>query len=138
MADKPSGPPQQDFSELVTQWERAFNEFSNQVMGTDEFSKSINQWQRMQLEFQKSFSEAMATQLANFNMPSRDEVITISEQLRNIDSRLSRIEKALTNADVSFEEPAKKKSAPNRTRKPPARKASDENDNNNPAKGKAS
>ena len=137
MADKPSGPPQQDFSELVTRWERAFNEFSNQVMGTDEFSKSINQWQRMQLEFQKSFSEAMATQLANFNMPSRDEVITISEQLRNIDSRLSRIEKALTNADVSFEEPAKKKPAPTRTRKPPARKAGDENDNN-PAKGKAS
>ena len=76
MAEKP--PSMQDFSELVTTWERQFNEFSNQVMGTDEFSRSINQWQKAQLEFQKNFSEAMAKQLANFNMPSRDDVITVS------------------------------------------------------------
>jgi len=121
MADKP--PPQQDFSELVTQWERAFNEFSNQVMGTDEFSRSINQWQKAQLEFQKNFSEAMAKQLANFNMPSRDDVITVSEQLMEIDARLTRIEKALAKTNAGFEAPAARKAGPKRTRKPPEKKA---------------
>lgn len=121
MADK-TPPPMQDFSELVTQWERTFNEFSNQVMGTDEFSKGINQWQKMQLEFQKNFSQAMAQQLANFNMPSRDDVITVSEQLRDIEARLSRIEKALVKTNVTFEEMSVKKPGPKRTRKPPSQK----------------
>ena len=116
MAEKP--PSMQDFSELVTTWERQFNEFSNQVMGTDEFSRSINQWQKAQLEFQKNFSEAMAKQLANFNMPSRDDVITVSEQLREMDARLTRIEKMLSKANAS-PETTTKKAGPKRTRKPP-------------------
>ncbi|MBO6659010.1 MAG: hypothetical protein JJ934_19110 [Pseudomonadales bacterium] len=120
MADKP--PSMQDFSELVTTWERQFNEFSNQVMGTDEFSRSINQWQKAQLEFQKNFSEAMAKQLANFNMPSRDDVITVSEQLREMDARLTRIEKMLSKASASPEGGAKKV-GPKRTRKPPIKES---------------
>lgn len=136
MADKPSA-PQQDFSELVTQWERAFNEFSNQVMGTDEFSRSINQWQKTQLEFQKNFSVAMAQQLANFNMPSRDDVITISEQLREIEARLAHIEKALTKTNIGFEDPGAKKPGPKRTRKPPAKKGAAEMDEKSAEEGKS-
>lgn len=124
MADK-TPPPMQDFSELVTQWERTFNELSNQVMGTDEFSKGINQWQKAQLEFQKNFSQAMAQQLANFNMPSRDDVITVSEQLRDIEARLNRIEKALIKTNVTFEEMSVKKPSPKRTRKPPTKSEGD-------------
>ncbi len=120
MAEKP--PSMQDFSELVTTWERQFNEFSNQVMGTDEFSRSINQWQKAQLEFQKNFSEAMAKQLANFNMPSRDDVITVSEQLREMDARLTRIEKMLSKANSSPESTTKK-AGPKRTRKPPPKES---------------
>jgi hypothetical protein len=117
MADDKQNPPA-DFSELVTQWERNFNEFSNQVMGTPEFAKSMNQFQNMQMEYQKSFSETMAQQLSNFNMPSRDEVISIGEQLTQIDLRLSRIEKALEKSDVTPDKPAAKRKAPARTRKP--------------------
>lgn len=117
--DKPTPPP--DFSELVTQWERNFNEFSNQLMGTEEFARTMNQFQNMQMQYQKSFSEAMAQQLSNFNMPSRDEVVAISEQLFEIDERLGRIERALANSVAGSGSGAKKKKGPARTRKPPAK-----------------
>ena len=126
MADNKSAPPPADFSELVTQWERTFNELSNQVMGTDEFTRNLNQWQNAQMEFQRNFSEAMARQLANFNMPSRDDVITISEQLRELDARLGRIEKALARTNAGFEAPKPKTEAPKRTRKPPSAAADKE------------
>ncbi len=123
MADNKT--PNPDFSELVTQWERTFNEFSNQVMGTDEFTRNMNQAQKYQLEFQRSFSEAMAKQLANFNMPSRDDVITVSEQLRDIDARLREIEKLLGKNSVAEKPPAAKRKRPARTRKPPSKPASE-------------
>ncbi len=119
--DKGTTPP--DFSELVTQWERNFNEMSNQLMGTDEFSKSMNQFQNMQMEFQRNFSEVMARQLANFNIPSRDDIIAVAEQIREMDRRLSRIESALekTNTGFTASEPPRK--GPARTRKPPSQRS---------------
>ena len=120
MADDKQVPPA-DFSELVTQWERNFNEFSNQLMGTPEFAKSMNQFQNMQMEYQKSFSEAMARQLSNFNMPSRDDVVSMSEQLTQIDLRLIRIEKALDKSKAVPAKPATKRKAPARTKKPPSK-----------------
>ena len=118
MADDKQNPPA-DFSELVTQLERNFNEFSNQIMGTPEFAKSMNQFQNMQMEYQKSFSEAMARQLSSLNMPSRDDVVSMGEQLTQIDLRLSRIEKALEKSNANPEKPAPRRKAPARTRKPP-------------------
>ena len=120
MADDKQTPPP-DFSELVTQWERNFNEFSNKMMGTEDFSRSLNQFQNLQMEFQRNFSETMARQLSTFNMPSRDDVIAIGEQLIQIDQRLTRIEKALEKTNAGFESPAPPRKRPARTRKPPAK-----------------
>ncbi len=113
--------PAADFSELVTQWERNLNEFSNQIMGTPEFAKSMNQFQNMQMAYQKSFSEAMAQQLSSFNMPSRDDVVSMSEQLTQIDLRLSRIEKALEKSSAGADKPSAQRKAPTRARKPPVK-----------------
>jgi len=122
-SDTPPDPAQQ-FSEWITQWERAVDEYSNKLMATDEFSRSMNQMQGMQIEFQKRFGELMSRQLSNLNMPSRDEVIKISEDLRAIDRRLSRIERALdrlaSNADGASTARPK---GPARTRKPPSQEA---------------
>lgn len=120
MADSKNTPPP-DFSELVTQWERNFNEFSNQLMGTEEFSKSMNQFQTMQLEFQRNFAEIMGRQLANFNMPSRDDVNNVAEQLREIDRRLGRIERALEKTNAGFSASDRPAKGPSRTRKPPSK-----------------
>jgi len=115
--DAPPNPSMQ-FQEWVTQWERAVDEFSNKVMGTDEFSRSINQMQGLQLEFQKNFGEMMARQLANLNMPSRDDVIKISEDLRALDRRLAHIERTL-NQLVTRSDTGSPRKGPARTKKPP-------------------
>ena len=92
MANDNTKDPAAVFQDWVTQWERAADQFSNQFMGTDEFSKSMNQMQNLQLEFQKGFGELMAKQLANFNLPSREDVLQLSEDVRDINRRLGRIE----------------------------------------------
>lgn len=118
--DTPPDPSVQ-FQEWITQWERAADEFSNKIMGTDEFSKSLNQMQSMQIEFQRRFGELMAKQLATLNMPSRDDVLRISEDLRNIDRRLSELERTLGRLVDQGSSGAARKKAPARTRKPPAK-----------------
>ena len=85
MADGKPTDPAAVFQDWVTQWERAADKFSNQFMGTDEFSKSMNQMQNFQLEFQRGFGELMAKQLANFNLPSREDILQLSEDVRDID-----------------------------------------------------
>jgi hypothetical protein len=119
----PPPDPSVQFQEWVTQWERAVDEFSNKVMGTDEFSKSMNQMQGLQIEFQRRFGELMAKQLANLNMPSRDDILRLSEDVRNIDRRLSQIERTINRlADQSVGGSANA-GRPARTKKPPAKKA---------------
>ncbi|MGI9322509.1 MAG: poly(R)-hydroxyalkanoic acid synthase subunit PhaE, partial [Pseudomonadales bacterium] len=110
------------------QWERAFDEYSNKVMGTDEFSKAMNQMQSMQMEFQRTFQENMAKQLAAFNIPNREEVLKIAEDITALDRRLLQIEKSLAQLTSGKGGKAKakatKKKGPARTRKPPAAKDS--------------
>ena len=95
-------------------------------MGTDEFSKTMNQFQHMQLDFQRYFSEVMARQLANFNMPSRDDVIAVAEQLRDIDRRLARIESALEKTNTGYSASDRQRKGPARTRKPPSQQKEEE------------
>ena len=111
------------FQQWVTQWERAADEFSNKVMGTDEFSKSINKVQGMQMEFQRSFGELMAKQLANMNMPSREDVLRIGEDLQKIDRRLAHIERSMDKVLKQGDPKEKKKAGPARTKTPPATEA---------------
>jgi hypothetical protein len=121
MANDKTTDPAAVFQDWVTQWERAADKFSNEFMGTDEFSKSMNQMQNFQLEFQRGFGELMAKQLANFNFPTREDVLQLSEDVRDIDRRLGRIETAirkLAPEDSSGSSPKRK--SPPRTKKPAA------------------
>jgi hypothetical protein len=119
-SDKPSA----TFNDWVSQWERTVDKFSNQFMGTSEFSQSINLMQNMQLEYQRAFGEQMAKQLANFNMPSRDDILELSEVMRDIDRRMARMETAINKLEKGQARGANKKpTAPPRTKRPPVKKA---------------
>jgi predicted nucleic acid-binding Zn-ribbon protein len=119
--DRQSIDPSAVFANWVTEWERAVDKFSNEVMGTDEFSRSMNQMQKMQLDMQRVFGEAMARQLANFNMPSRDDILELSENIRELDRRVARIEGMIRQLQPAGgnEAPVRRKSPP-RTKQPPA------------------
>ena len=114
MADIPN-PLNQSFSEMVTEWERNFDAFANQVMGTEAYSQAMNEMQKAQLAYQKNMMETMSQQLSAFNMPTREDVLQLSEAIRQMDRRLERIEDKLSANDA----PKKKKKKPSRTRKPP-------------------
>lgn len=119
MADNKPLDPSAQFQEYVNQWERSMDQFFNQLMGTEQFSQSMNQLQKLQLEFQKMFHEVMAGQLAQWNLPSREDVLQLGEQIRALDARVARMESALAGlADAA----APKKSGPPRTRRPPSKK----------------
>lgn len=118
MARDPN-PMTQSFSEMVTEWERNFDAFANQVMGTDAYSQAMNEMQKAQLQYQKGMSELMTQHLCNLNMPTREDVLQLAEAVRQLDRRLERIEdKMFLNDDPPV---AKKK--PARTRTPPKARA---------------
>jgi hypothetical protein len=118
MANDKTTDPAAVFQDWVTQWERAADKFSNEFMGTDEFSKSMNQMQNFQLEFQRGFGELMAKQLANFNFPTREDVLQLSEDVRDIDRRLGRIETAIRKLTPEGSSgSSQKRKSPPRTKK---------------------
>ncbi len=115
--------PAEAFRNLITEWERGFDTMANRIMGTEEFSRGMNQLQDLQLSMQKRFNEAMAEQLANFNMPSRDDILRLGESIRALDQRLAKVESQLAKQAKK----KKKKSAaapdpsrPPRTKLPPS------------------
>ena len=114
--------PADVFREWVTQWERAVDSFSNQVMGTDDFSKAINTAQNTQLKFQKLFGEMMAGHLANLNMPNRQEVHQIAEGIQGLDTRMARMEAALAKLVTASGTGDTSRKGPPRTKKPAQKK----------------
>ena len=116
MADKNTPPPSASFSEMVTEWERNFDAFANQVMGTEAYSQAMNDMQKAQLTYQRGFAEVMTQQLAAMNLPSREDVLQLSELIRQLDLRMERIEERMAMNDGP-KKAAKKK--PARTKQPP-------------------
>ncbi len=133
MSEK-SPDPAENFQKLVTEWERGFDTMANKIMGTEEFSRTMNQFQDLQLSMQKRFNEAMAEQLSNFNIPSRDDILRLGENLHALDRRLAKVESML-------EKQAKKKKkgkggkggkaartdGPPRTKQPPSARGGSDN-----------
>ena len=118
-----SNDPADIFRDWVSQWERAVDSFSNEMMGTDEFSKAMNKAQDSQLKFQKIFGEMMAAHLANLNMPSRKDIEHISDGIRELDNRMARMEAKLTQLLSASNQTTASKRGPPRTKKSPAKKS---------------
>lgn len=95
-SEKPLNPGQY-FQEWITQWERSVDQFSNKMMETDDFSRVVNSVQNTQLQMQTLFAEMMAKQLATFNMPSREDVVNLTELVQGLDARMAKIEAKLEN-----------------------------------------
>jgi hypothetical protein len=117
--DKPAKELDESFRELVTQWERNFDAFANQFMGTENFSRGMNQAQDAQLAFRKMIQDFMGRSLENVNMPSREDLVRVAESVQNIDRRLARIEDMLSSMLSNASLPPEHNGPP-RTRKPPS------------------
>lgn len=127
MSDKPQGKPtdkpaknlDESYREMVTQWERNFDSFANQFMGTETFSRGMNQAQDAQLALRKMFQEFMGKNLETANMPSREDLVKVAESVQSVDRRLARIEEMLSSMLSNATPPPANRSGPPRTKQPP-------------------
>ena len=121
MADNNTPDPSKAFQDMVTQWERNFDAFANQFMGTEGFSQAMNEFQKAQLNLQSMFANAMNQQLLAFNMPTREDIVRLGENIQRLERRMDGIETALEELTSKAAKKRKpKKAKPKRSKQPPA------------------
>jgi hypothetical protein len=118
MAQDKQPTPTDAFTDMVTQWERNFDAFANQLMGTEGFSQAMNGVQNAQLGQQQKFSQSMAQYFSSMNLPTRDDILGLADAIHQVNQRLDRIEEKL-GAGAVTKTKTKKKKRPARTKKPP-------------------
>ena len=115
-----------DFSEAWRQWatqsERQWNEFFNQMMGTEEFSQSLGRNLDVFLHFQKTMNEAMGSFFTAMNVPTRTDVLALGDRMLAIENRLAALEAQLSAALAAgpASDTNAKPARPKRTKRPPA------------------
>jgi hypothetical protein len=69
----------------------------------------LDTWLANSAPFRKALEEAMAKVLANFNMPTRQEVISLAERLTNLEFRLDDLDARLDEIQAAAPRPTEKK-----------------------------
>ena len=111
-----------DFSEAWKDWttqsERQWNEFLNEMMGTEEFSQGLGRNLDVFLHFQKTMNEAMGSMFTALNMPTRTDVLALGDRLLGVEDRLASVEAKLNDAIASRGTDGTAPPKPRRTKRP--------------------
>ncbi len=99
----------------LQQWETETNKLLNEVTASEEGAKALNGALSGAVQMQAAFTGTMEKALATFNLPSRDDVLKLSEQIGQVERKLDRL---LAERDRSSAGPG-----PARTRQPPRRES---------------
>lgn len=118
MADK-GKEPTVNWQSMLGEMEKNFNAFANQAMATPEFSKILNQFGGAAAGAQRQMGELMEKYLLTMNLPSRAQLVGMSERLQSIETQLNEI-KALLNQGGSQESRPNSMPRPPRTKRPPS------------------
>jgi len=81
----------------LTDTERQFNGFFNQVMGTESFSRVAGSYMDGYSVLQRSLNQGMERYLNTFNLPTHSDIVELGDRLHNIEERLSTIESNISN-----------------------------------------
>lgn len=106
--------------------EKAWSQAMTDVMGDERFSKGMGRYMQEALHTHRMFSESMAQYLANLNLPSRQDILDLSDRMGQVEDALAavqvelrelrtRIAQGVTAVPVQSSERAK----PTRTKRPP-------------------
>jgi hypothetical protein len=105
--------------DLLRQWEDAGNSFGTDAMQSPEFSKFMNQATSSSAALQRVFADLSAKYLAALNLPTKSDIIAITERLHAIERRIEELQ--LTMAEDPSQGRASRGSIkPTRNRQPPA------------------
>ena len=122
----PSSDDRPDVGQLWRNWlvdtERQWNAFFNDVMGTDSFGRFLGGYVEIYSTVQRLVAQNMERSLSTLNVPSRSDIVELSERLGGVEERLAAIEsnlRALAEAVGHPSQPAAvTQLRPRRTRRP--------------------
>jgi polyhydroxyalkanoic acid synthase PhaR subunit len=81
----------------LTETERQWNGFFNQVMGTDSFGRVAGSYLDGYAVLQRALNQGMERYLNTFNLPTHSDIVELGERLLNIEERLASIESNINN-----------------------------------------
>jgi hypothetical protein len=80
----------------LTETERQFNGFFNDVMGTDSFSRVAGNYMEAYSVLQRALNQGMERYLNTFNLPTHSDIVELGDRLHNIEERLASLEANLS------------------------------------------
>ncbi len=115
-----------DVGQLWRNWlvetERQWNAFFNDVMGTDSFGRFVGGYTEIYSTFQRLVAQNMERSLSTLNVPSRSDIVELSERLSRVDERLASIESSISALAEAVGHPSQPAPVtqlrPRRTRRP--------------------
>jgi polyhydroxyalkanoic acid synthase PhaR subunit len=124
MTNPGAAPPPDPFQlwrDWLSQSERQWNEFFNNMMSTDEYGQAMGRMMDAYLTTQRSMSEAMGRYFTALNVPTRTDVLTLGNRLSDIEDRLAAIETGIARLGPDAAKPkTQARPKPARTKKPPS------------------
>jgi SMC interacting uncharacterized protein involved in chromosome segregation len=90
MADN-SNDPVAMWQNMIGEMEKGFNAFATRAMESPEFSKVVNQVGGASAGAQKQLGDLMEKYLVNMNLPSRAQMVSMTERLQSIEGQLNEI-----------------------------------------------
>src|SRR5882757_8757098 len=94
MADSTSDPLAL-WQKMIGEMEKGFNAFASQAMSSPQFSKAMNQASGATAGAQRQLSDLMEKYLLTMNLPSRAQMVGMSERLQSIEGQLNEIKALL-------------------------------------------
>ncbi|MEQ8662374.1 MAG: hypothetical protein RLW62_16280 [Gammaproteobacteria bacterium] len=124
MSNEDSFEPLRLWREWFVKSEKAWSDSLTDMMGDENFSRGMGRYMHEALHTHRMFSESMAQYLANLNIPSRGDILDMSDRLAHIEDTLNHIQVELRSqraqlTKLAAEAPdAGTRKRPARTRKP--------------------
>jgi hypothetical protein len=113
------------WSEWYQKSEKSWNEAVTNLLGDDRVAKSTGKYLQEAMHAQRMFTDAMAKYLANLNLPSRSDVLALSDRVGKVEDALAglqveirQLRRTLTERGLASSEESPPL-RPKRTRRPP-------------------
>ncbi len=124
MADNKNMDPMQLMRDWFVQSEKMWSDAMSDVMANERVAESSGRFMQEALHMQRMFSESMGQALSNMNMPSRTDILDLSDRVSQKEGSLNAVLVELR--EMRADKPAAAKTAakkPTRTKKATPKKA---------------
>lgn len=81
--------PMRLWREWYQKSEKSWNDIIMQMLGDDQVAKSTGKYVQEAIHAQRMFTETMAKWLANLNLPSRSDVLALSDRIGKLEDTIA-------------------------------------------------